>query len=160
MRHIRESVFVLILGSVARWSCKLFSNFLPFLKGLRGGGEVSQDSWWDGKKGHTCKHHGMYATFSGWHVLFKNKRSLAVRCSLDSWKHPERKLQEMSEMTGNVEILMAGNLNNWIFHRLALRGSVSKLLHLIWLRLWYKLQDCGKDWSFSSFHSNRVMPTL
>lgn len=38
-------VFVIILGSVSRWRCELLSNFLPLLKGLRGEGEVSQDSW-------------------------------------------------------------------------------------------------------------------
>lgn len=64
----RGSVFVLILESVARWSCELLSN-LPLLKGRQGVGEVSQDSRRDGRKGQSFKHHEMYAAFGGMFYL-------------------------------------------------------------------------------------------
>lgn len=45
------------------------------------------------KKGHTFKHRGMYATFSGRRVLFKT-RAAQQSVALDNWEHPERKEQE------------------------------------------------------------------
>lgn len=97
IRHIRESVFVLILGSAAGWSCKLLSDFLRLLKGLRGGGEDSQDSqdsWWEGGKGTHLETPWHVCNIQGCAMFYSNTRAAQQSVVPDSWKQPERKEEE------------------------------------------------------------------
>lgn len=51
------------------------SNFLPLLKRVARWSRGFTGLMVRWRKGHTFKHHGMWATFSGRHVLFKNERT-------------------------------------------------------------------------------------
>lgn len=133
MRHIRESVFVLILGSAARRSCELLSDFLPLLKGLRGEGEVSRDPWRDGGKGaHSntmaCMQHSVGGMF------YLKTRGAQQSVAFDNWKHPERKEQEMFRWLWTWRCIVGLNLTDMLrIWSVQVGGREVLLLHLTWL---------------------------